>query len=77
MTLGKYISERRDQKGLSLDRAADLIGCSKSYLWELEHDKSMPSLEIAAAIAFTLKGDIECMALLALRSGVKATGGEA
>lgn len=76
LTLGQYIKSLRDKKGLTLDQASDLIGCSKSYLWEIEHDKSKPSLEIAAATAFCLKGDIESMALLALRGGVKEASHE-
>jgi transcriptional regulator with XRE-family HTH domain len=42
----------RLQKGLSLDKLADLTGMSKSYLWELENrDRGNPSAEKLSKIA--------------------------
>jgi transcriptional regulator with XRE-family HTH domain len=71
MTVGEYIRSLRKGKSMTLDQASNLIGCSKSYLWEVENGKSMPSLEIAAAISFALKGDMDVMALCAIRHSTK------
>ena len=50
-TFGQAIMALRKQQKLSLDAAAVAIGCSKSYLWALEHDASEPSLRMARDIA--------------------------
>lgn len=50
-TLGQSIRALRKQQKLSLESAALAIGCSKSYLWALEHDDSEPSLRMAREIA--------------------------
>jgi len=71
MTVGEYIRSLREGKSLTLEQASKLIGCSKSYLCEVENGKSMPSLEIAAATSFALKGDMDAMALYALRHSIK------
>lgn len=44
--LGEKLRELRKQRGLTLDKLADLAGLSKSYLWELENRESQrPSAE--------------------------------
>lgn len=50
-TFGQAIRVLRKQQKLSLEAAAKSIGCSKSYLWALEHDESEPSLRMASEIA--------------------------
>lgn len=50
-TLGGALRGRRKMLEMTLEKAAEKIGTSKSYLWELEHDESMPSLALAAKIA--------------------------
>lgn len=35
----------REEKGLSLSEIGELIGSSKSYIWEIENFKSMPSIK--------------------------------
>lgn len=50
-TLGQALRAMRKASKLSLDKAAASIGCSKSYLWEVENDKSEPSLRMATEIA--------------------------
>jgi transcriptional regulator with XRE-family HTH domain len=46
--LGEKLRELRKQRGLTLEKLADLAGLSKSYLWELENRESQrPSAEKA------------------------------
>lgn len=40
MTLGEKIRNLRKEKGLSLDKLAEMTDTSKSYLWELENRNS-------------------------------------
>jgi transcriptional regulator with XRE-family HTH domain len=51
MTFGLSLKTMRKQLKMSLDVAALEIGCSKSHLWELEHDRTEPGLRMASAIA--------------------------
>lgn len=46
-TLGQLLKESRKQTKLSLEKVASEIKCSKSYLWEVEHDKTEPGLLMA------------------------------
>lgn len=50
-TLGQALRTMRKAAKMSLDKAADEIGCSKSYLWALEHDEGEPGLRMAAEMA--------------------------
>lgn len=51
-SMGSKLRELRKQKGLSLDKLAELAGLSKSYLWELENrDSSRPSAEKLLSLA--------------------------
>lgn len=44
--LGEKLHELRKQRGLTLEKLAELAGLSKSYLWELENRESQrPSAE--------------------------------
>lgn len=52
-TLGQALRTIRKAAKMSLDKAAEEIGCSKSYLWALEHDDGEPGLRMAAEIANT------------------------
>ena len=53
--LGEKLRELRKQRGLTLDKLADLAGLSKSYLWELENRESQrPSAEKLTALADAL-----------------------
>ena len=36
-TVGEKINNLRKKKNLTLEQLADLAGCSKSYIWELEN----------------------------------------
>lgn len=50
-SFGTALRNMRKQAKLSLDAAAVQIGCSKSHLWDLEHDKAEPGLRLAYRIA--------------------------
>ncbi len=50
-TLGNALRVLRKGAKLSLAKAAVEVGCSKSYLWELEHDRTEPGLRVAANLA--------------------------
>ena len=53
--LGEKLHELRKQRGLTLDKLAELAGLSKSYLWELENRESQrPSAEKLTALADAL-----------------------
>jgi transcriptional regulator with XRE-family HTH domain len=53
--LGDKIRALRQSKRLSLDKLAELAGCSKSYLWDLEtKDDPCPSAEKVTRIAAAL-----------------------
>jgi transcriptional regulator with XRE-family HTH domain len=62
MTLGEYLRGLRlSQNEMSLGKMAEKIGCTKSYLWDVEHDKTMPSLAKAALIAHHYKTNLKLM----------------
>jgi len=50
MTLKAYLTKRRLQFGWSMEEAAEKIGCSKGYVWELENQIKNPSLKMALKI---------------------------
>ena len=53
--LGEKLRELRKERGLTLEKLADLAGLSKSYLWELENRESQrPSAEKLTALADAL-----------------------
>ena len=53
--LGEKLRELRKERGLTLEKLADLAGVSKSYLWELENRESQrPSAEKLTALADAL-----------------------
>lgn len=52
-SFGDALRRIRKSAKYSLDKAAIEIGCSKSYLWELEHGLAEPGLRMAARIAET------------------------
>lgn len=61
MNLAKRIRELRERSGLSLDKLAENADISKTYLWELESDKSgtkKPSADVLLRIANALSTTI-------------------
>lgn len=58
--LGEKIRKLRKEKGLTLDKLADLTGSSKSYIWELENkNPPRPSADKLAKIAEQLETTLE------------------
>lgn len=63
-TIGQRINYVRTQQGFTLERLAQRAGVSKSFLWEVEHDRSGISgkrlLEVAdalgASVDYLLRG---------------------
>lgn len=54
-TLGDKIQRLRKEKGLTLEKLAELTGSSKSYIWELENKKPpRPSANKISKIATQL-----------------------
>lgn len=64
-TVGRRINRARTERGFTLEGLADLAGLSKSFLWEVEQDRSGIScgrlLEVAnalgASVDYLLKGE--------------------
>jgi transcriptional regulator with XRE-family HTH domain len=64
-TVGQRLQHIRNQKGLTLEQLAERTGVSKSFLWEVEHDRSGITgdklLRIAnvlgASLDFLLRGE--------------------
>lgn len=53
--LGEKLRALRKERGLTLEKLADLAGLSKSYVWELENRESQrPSAEKLGALADVL-----------------------
>ncbi len=58
--LGEKIQRLRKEKGLTLEKLAELADSSKSYIWELENkNPPRPSAEKIAKIADQLGVEIE------------------
>lgn len=64
-TVGKRLRHVREQRGLTLDQLAEKAGVSKSFLWEVEQDKSGISGErllrmanaLGASLDFLMRGE--------------------
>lgn len=62
MNLGDYLRGLRlCQTKMTLDKMAEKVGCSKSYLWDVENNRVMPTLAKAAAIAKAYKTSLNQM----------------
>jgi transcriptional regulator with XRE-family HTH domain len=48
MSVGALIGQRRRERRLTLQRVADMVGCAKSYLWQIEQGRraNPPSVEL-------------------------------
>ncbi len=60
LKLRNFLFERRKMLNLTIEQAANLIGCSKGNLWELENSPCNPSLKMALKIckAYGFRADI-------------------
>ncbi len=62
VTLGEYLRGLRlCQTNMSLDKMSEKIGCSKSYLSDVENDKIMPTLSKAAIMSKAYKTSLNQM----------------
>jgi transcriptional regulator with XRE-family HTH domain len=53
-SLGEKIRQLRTVKGLTLTQVAELAGCTPSYLSQIEHDKTSPSIASLKRISTAL-----------------------
>ena len=58
-TVGHRLQYVRTQRGLTLDKLAELAGVSKSFIWEVEHDNSGISGARLVRIANALDASLE------------------
>ena len=58
-TVGQRLQYVRTQRGLTLDKLAELAGVSKSFIWEVEHDNSGISGARLVRIANALDASLE------------------
>ena len=79
MEFGEFLKATRKAVRYSLDTAAEKIGCSKSYIWELENGRSEPSLMMAKCIGEAYGLALETLASYLPNKGhnVEITGSEA
>jgi transcriptional regulator with XRE-family HTH domain len=62
MTLGQYLRGLRlCQNQMSLEKMAQKIGCTKSYLWDVENNNVIPTLTKAAGMAKAYKTSLNQM----------------
>jgi transcriptional regulator with XRE-family HTH domain len=63
---GSYIKHARKTAGLSLSEAAELIGCTKSHIWDLEQGKAgNPTIKTLAGLAVAYSESLSYLAELA------------
>lgn len=59
MEVGKRIGELRNNKGITVNKLANIAGISQSYLRDIENGKKQPTVEylsyICEALGITLK----------------------
>lgn len=73
---GVFLCRQRNLARLSLDEAAGLAGISKTYLWELEHDKAKdPSFRVVVALADLYSIDLASFAMNYRQGVVQARDG--
>ncbi len=63
-SLGSLIKWARKNSKMTLQQLADQVGSSKSYIWELENNRSEPSLWLAGQISNALGIRLQLMARL-------------
>lgn len=65
----QFIKEAREDKGLSLTEAAELVGCTKSYLWDLEQARARnPTITILVGLTKALDLYFDDLAMTAASS---------
>ena len=71
MSLGTILHAKRISLGLTLQEVADAAGTSKSYIHELENDKSDPGILLCAKLSIALGLSVQMMAAAALTTALK------
>ncbi len=61
-SFGQLLRQRRQEMRWSLENAAENIGISKTYLWELEQDQGDPSFRIIVGISIAYRIQLVDMA---------------
>ena len=64
LSLGEYLREKREERGIGLREMARRVKYTPSYLCDLERDLRRPSPECARRLAHTLKCDADYILLL-------------
>ncbi|HEJ9418601.1 TPA: helix-turn-helix transcriptional regulator, partial [Proteus mirabilis] len=60
--LGERIRKYRTDKGLSLEELANMVGSTKSYIWEIEKKPEIkPSADLISKIASALNVTIDAL----------------
>ena len=67
-TLGEYIAEKRDARGLSLKDLGGLVGVSSQYLHDIEKGRRGPSQGVLVKIAVALSVPAASMQAVAGRA---------
>ena len=73
MSLGSLLHAKRTALGMTLQEVAEASGTSKSYVYELEKDKSEPGSLLCAKLSVALGVSVQAMAAAALTSALKET----
>jgi len=62
----QFIKEAREDAGMSLAEAAEAIGCTKSYLWDMEQGRATnPTITILVGLAKALDLYLDDLAMTA------------
>jgi transcriptional regulator with XRE-family HTH domain len=73
----QFIKEAREDQGLSLTEAAELVGCTKSYLWDMEQGRATnPTITILVGLAKALDLYLDNLAMVAAMSINQQIGAE-
>lgn len=64
LAIGKTIKEFRQQRGLSLNKVAELANVDKSYLSKIENEKRDPSLSSLSKISRALNIPLNILILM-------------
>lgn len=73
MSLGSLLHAKRTALGMTLQEVAEASGTSKSYVHELENDKSEPGILLCAKLSVALGLPVQAMAAAALTNALKET----
>lgn len=73
-TFREAIRTLRESKGLSLSEAGELIGCTKTHIYDMEHGNARnPTIQVLAGIAAAFEVDVGWLAILAARDAPGGT----